>query len=255
VDEPLDDALVDLSGLALGEAPALEVGARRGQGGFGLGAVRDVVADAQHPPRAALVVERDAAAGVQQAHRAVGAHDALVEPERAAFAQGGPDDLRHTVAILGMHAHEIALVAGRVLRGRDAVDPVELVAPDQVAAADVPVPAAQLGDALGVGQPRLAGPQLRLGLATVGHVAKDGEIAVTETRALRHERPHPAGAPPPRRLVAARTDAPGLDEPHQPPEELRAAKAVDGLAQADADLMLARHAGGALGLGVDVVDL
>src|SRR4051812_15879431 len=71
IDQSLDDPFVYLSGLALGEPAPLQVGPDGGQRPLGLDAVGHVVADPEHPRGAALAVERDPPARVQDPHGAV----------------------------------------------------------------------------------------------------------------------------------------------------------------------------------------
>lgn len=54
----------------------------------------------------------------------------------------------HALTIVGMHHRQVRLVTGRVLLSGQAVDAIQLVRPHRGGPADVPLPCAEVGDAL-----------------------------------------------------------------------------------------------------------
>ena len=86
--------------------------------------------------------------------------DPGVEDELVGLLEGARDGGGDVVTVVGVHPVEEALVVRREIRaGLEPVDPVQLVGPRDDIADDVPLPAADLGDVLGLGQLRLAALQ------------------------------------------------------------------------------------------------
>src|SRR3954470_12609564 len=68
----------------------------------------------------------------------------------------------HALTVVRVDTLEIALERDAELPGLEPVDPVELVTPRDLVAAHVPLPAAHVGDRLGLFEPPPAAPQLHL---------------------------------------------------------------------------------------------
>src|SRR5437763_6476745 len=124
-------------------------------GFVGAALVGHVLADADHADRPVVHVDDHAAAAVKGAHGAVRAHDPLVELERLVVRGRRLDDRIDALAVVGVDALEVALVA-RLERLRiGAVDGVQLARPGARPGRDVPLPDPELGHLL-------RGPQLLL---------------------------------------------------------------------------------------------
>src|SRR5262249_35094929 len=119
-----------------------------------------VLARAGEADRRAAGVAEHLPAPEQRAHRAVGAHDAVLERERAAVRHRLPQHRVGRGAVVGVHGLQIAVEPRAEVARRGAEDAAEFVGPDDVVALDVPFPAADVADALRLGQARLAAPQL-----------------------------------------------------------------------------------------------
>src|SRR4051794_37908077 len=81
-----------------------------------------------------------------------------------------------------MDALEVGLERRGVLLGPQAVDPVQLVRPRHLAGLQVPLPGAEVRDALRLAEAGLAGPQLRLGAHARGDVPRRAHVAVRAER-------------------------------------------------------------------------
>jgi hypothetical protein len=100
-----------------------------------------------------------------------GADDADLVVEGFAAFDGVPPHLTHPGGVVGVHGGEEPAVARRQRRVQSE-DPVVLLGPDQFPAAGIELEAAEVGGALGVGQPapaRLQRLPLRLTLGDVDH--------------------------------------------------------------------------------------
>ena len=110
------------------------------------------------------------AARVQHAHLAVGTADAVVVDEGRDVLDRLPDHRLGVLDILRIDARQKAFVARDEVGAVDGVDVEQLVGPVDVIVRDVPLPAADVRDALGLGQPRLAGDHRLLGPLPGRHV-------------------------------------------------------------------------------------
>ena len=111
-------------------------------------AVGHVLADAEHLHRLSGVVADHFAGASQDADFTIRTDDALVEPERAAGLQYAGNCAADPLAVVGMDAFEVVLEGAAKLARPHAVDVVDLLGPTDLAAADVPRPAAEVGEAL-----------------------------------------------------------------------------------------------------------
>ena len=173
-------------------------------------ALRDVLGRAAHDRRAALVVEHDLAARVDHPRLLVGPDDPVVQRPAAALGHGRLDDPGHAGAVVLVDLVEVAAVgAGQAVRPHP-VDPVELVGPHDVVGGQVPLPAAEPGDLLGLGELGLVGRQPG-GLGAAGRDVEDLEDVVERDvarvadgrRADEHDRLRAVGAPQARLALGA----------------------------------------------------
>ena len=137
-------------------------------------ALGDVLPDPHHAHRHPALVGDDPARCVDPAHRVVGQHDPVLEVERRRGLAHVFDDCAHPVAIGWVNGVEIALVRqGDQLR-LEAPEAVELVRPRDPVRADVPLPAAEVRDLLGLRQARIGRCELTLSSAALcEHGAQD----------------------------------------------------------------------------------
>ena len=158
----------------------------------------------------ALVVEHDLAARVDHPRLLVGPDDPVVQRPAAALGHGRLDDPGHAGAVVLVDLVEVAAVgAGQAVRPHP-VDPVELVGPHDVVGGQVPLPAAEPGDLLGLGELGLVGRQPG-GLGAAGRDVEDLEDVVERDvarvadgrRADEHDRLRAVGAPQPRLALGA----------------------------------------------------
>ncbi len=107
---------------------------------------------------------------MEHPHRAVLPHDPVVVDEGARRPEGVEDHAARVLAVVGVDALEEALVRGVELVPLEAVDPVELVAPGDDVPRRVPLPAPDVRDPLGLGEPVLGTHEL---LHARGHVERE----------------------------------------------------------------------------------
>jgi hypothetical protein len=94
-----------------------------------------------------------------------------------------------------------ALVDRDLEARRQAEDPAQLVGEGQLVGAEVPLPAADPGDPLGLGELPLAGPQQLLGPGLLGDVAAQRHPAADDSRGVAQG--HEGERPPPGRVLVA----------------------------------------------------
>jgi hypothetical protein len=134
-----------------------------------------VAARADHADDVALGVRDRAAMRFDQAHVAVGSDHAVLEAEVAGVGEGEAHRGVDALAIVGVNALEVAVVAGVEVLGLDAVDPVELLRPGDDVVRDVPGPAPHLGDRLGFREAGGGLAHLRVRGVHLGHVLADAD--------------------------------------------------------------------------------
>src|SRR2546423_12277176 len=89
---------------------------------------------------------------MKEAQTAVGADDAMVDFERLARLEGPADCPADRVAVVAMDERQVTFVRDRPFLRHEAEDPIRLVGPCDDVAGDVPFPAPDVGDGLGVAQ-------------------------------------------------------------------------------------------------------
>src|SRR6185295_18046468 len=145
--------------------PAPDVGDALGLGQAGLAvaehvlrplAVGDVLGDAVDPDRLALGVDLDAAARPEVPDLAAVADDAVLVLERLRLLEPVLDDRPGPGLVVGVDPRNDALERGVELLRVDPPDPVHLVGPEDLLRLEVVFPTSDMGDALGVGELRLA---------------------------------------------------------------------------------------------------
>jgi hypothetical protein len=134
------------------------------------------------------VVRDDLAAGVDHPQLAVGAGDPVVEAPGAPLGHRRLDHAGDAGAVVGVDLVEIAAVRAAEAVGRHAVDAVQLVGPRHAVAGDVPLPAAQVGDLLRLGELGLVGPQALLRLRARGDVLQHADRVPRPVGGVAHDR-------------------------------------------------------------------
>jgi hypothetical protein len=227
------------------------------QRGLGLVGLADVLVRPGHADdRARLVARRDTAPA--RPDPPVALPDAGGEHELLGVAQGGPDGAVHGRPVRGVHElEEPAVRSGKASRP-EVVERAHLRGGRDPVAHQVPLPAADPGDPLGLGEPALAGAEALDDVATVSVLAdpvqdRDPLAVGRRQRALADQHPR-------RRAVATHEldlDLVGIDvtPPHlvQVCSELVAALGVEGVEDGEVPhlgLVDAVHPGD-LGVGVD----
>ena len=120
---------------------------------LGLAPRGDVETDAEHADRRAVLVAHHFADALQMTHAAVGPHDALFMAEVGAAAfQRRADAFLHALAVVRMQEADEVLDLARRRLPCDAIDVHQLVRPGDLVVADVPRPAAEIGEALRFGE-------------------------------------------------------------------------------------------------------
>ena len=196
--------------------------------------VGDVLVGAGHPHRPAGGVALGAAEATQPADGAVAPDDPGVPLELVGAGVRRVHLPPDVGPVVGVDVVEEPLVGGGELLAGDLVDPVELVGPHDLVVLDVPLPAADGGDRLRLGQPLLAVAQRVEQLPALGVVGVAVEVAEDV-----------AG------VVAYRPPA------RQQPDRLAVGAQVHGLEVVVAGVAGARHGhvGGELLLAGGVVDV
>ena len=139
--------------------------------------VGDVLVGAGHPHRPAGGVALGAAEATQPADGAVAPDDPGVPLELVGAGVRRVDLAPDVGPVVGVDVVEEPLVGGGELLAGDLVDPVELVGPHDLVVLDVPLPAADGGDRLRLGQPLLAVAQRVEQLPALGVVGVAVEVA------------------------------------------------------------------------------
>lgn len=158
----------------------------------------DVLDRAHHARRPAVRAEPHFGPCVDDAHRTVGAHDAVVDAVKGVFVKSPVDCVLHLAAVVRMHRAYKILVSGDKPARIRAEKAVHLVGPESLVAVDVPIPVAQAGDALGFGE-------------AVGYLAQPLDVAGQTRLHVAGGGEHPAQFIPiphlDRRLIVALADA------------------------------------------------
>ena len=116
-------------------------------------ALGDVLRRPDHAHRVAGAVEDHAAAALHDPLASVPEDGTVRHLEGAPVLERHRDGRAHAVAVAGMDPGEVGLVVQLAALGLEVVDPVELVRPRDAVAGDVPLPAADVGEGLRLGEP------------------------------------------------------------------------------------------------------
>ena len=155
---------------------------------LGVAQVGDVLGGAEDPARSPLVVQLHLRARVHEAFGAVEAPRAPVVLERLVVVQSPGKAGVQDRQIFGVHVLAADLVGESTLSRRQPEHAEDLIRPDQLLAPRVVAPVADVGQALRLGQPRLARAQQSLGLLLGGdvlrhrHDADDLAVAIAQRR-------------------------------------------------------------------------
>ena len=130
---------------------------------LGLLALGGVLHRADHAQGLSLLVVGHLADLVHYALASIGADDAVFDVVGLALVNGLVDGLLHKLPVIGMHSIQEVFIGSLELLRRYSEDAVILLRPTQLAAGDIPVPVAHVGNLLGPGQAGLAFAQLLQG--------------------------------------------------------------------------------------------
>ena len=136
---------------------------------------RDILDGTDHAHRPAGFIEGDLGLFVHDALGAVGPHDAVIHAVRLFFLQGSVDRVLDGLTVVRMHRLKERLIGRGELLRREPEDAVDFIGPAQFVGGDVPVPAAEMRDALGVCQTGRALAQHPFRLAHGREVTDDHE--------------------------------------------------------------------------------
>ena len=116
-------------------------------------ALGDVLGRPDHAHRMAGAVEDHAAAALHDPLASVPEDGTVRHLEGVPFLERHRDGRAHAVSVARMDPGEVGLVVQLAALGLEVVDPVELVRPRDAVAGDVPLPAADVGEGLRLGEP------------------------------------------------------------------------------------------------------
>ena len=176
-------------------------------------------ADEAHDP--APLVDHPFAAGHRRADRAVRPDEAVLEAEGARVGPHAPEPVQDPGAIRRVDELADAALHRQPDPRRKPDDPGHLVGEGQLVGLEVPLPAPDVGDPLGLGELAPAGQELALGPPLVGDVPGDHHAADHRPTLVgqghEHLRPEPgrvlvAGRLQPAALAAERGPAVGLGD-------------------------------------------
>ena len=173
---PVELAVPDIPFPAADMGDALGVGQARlaaAQPLFRLLAFRDVQHRTEQCDRLARRIENRFGIVLERSDLAIRPREPEIERIGLARRQRALDRLLHGCPIVGMDVIEKELIVRRRFFGLKAEHRVGALRPPQRFRFQIPFPAAQATDALGVGEARLAAAQLLLGFLVVGDIEDD----------------------------------------------------------------------------------
>ena len=171
---------VDQGGVAVAQQAQVAVEAL--QGPLGLLAVADILHRADEPHRLALRIEQGFAALADELHAPLGPLQAVGDFARRVADHRRLEFTVHALAVVGVDEGEDAVATGREAGGVALEDAVDLVRPVHGIGAQVKLPVAQLGQALGLDQAGFAAVQLGLGEFALGAHLLQLALAVDQAR-------------------------------------------------------------------------
>ena len=159
-----------------------------GQAALGTAAVGDVDAGAVEPARGPVGAHGHVRATVQDPALAIAARDAEVEVHRRLAREGGPGRLAKGLVVVLVDEQHGLLDRRHLIRG-DSVEAAELRRPMPLAGLRVPMPAADPGDQLRLGQLTLAQAERVFESLAIGDVGRDADHGDGLTIGIEQRRP------------------------------------------------------------------